>query len=474
MHPEYPQSKPSPFSEESDPELFFPGAEREAICQSMILDILAGKPLVKLIGREGAGKTMVCQVVADRLPSEYEIVVLDNPVGSFDDLMRVVCIELGMDPRGQRDGFSPAEDWLRLVEHKNEEGVKVVLIVDEAEKLFLATLERLVVLLGESPEDLAWTMVLSGRPGLEANLARLSILSVAVDIHSGYTLEELTEGETRRYLRFRLEAAGMDRDQVEVIFPEGVVAKIFATSRGNLRMINILAEETLRTAEADRSFMVLLDRVEPEEVQEDKGPGMESRILELYDLLRANRVFAGALAGLVVVVFLLGVLLTGNRGGDDETAGPAAVSQETAASAAVTGERAVSTPAGASPETGPSAIGGSGQRDGDQLLRERLAASAHWLTGIHKGKYTVQLMLLVSNQAQMNVADTLVQDDYFAIREQLFVFRKNTTPPTILVFHGLYNTLDEAREARNNMPVFLRRHHPYPLAVDDALKKLHN
>ena len=28
-----------------------------------------------------------------------------------------------------------------------------------------------------------------------------------------------------------------------------------------------------------------------------------------------------------------------------------------------------------------------------------------------------------------------------------------------------------AREARNSMPVFLRKHHPYPLAISDALKK---
>jgi septal ring-binding cell division protein DamX len=83
-------------------------------------------------------------------------------------------------------------------------------------------------------------------------------------------------------------------------------------------------------------------------------------------------------------------------------------------------------------------------------------------------------MLLVSNQAHASIAFTLTQDDFHQIREQLFLFRKKTNPPTIFMFHGLYDSMEAAREARNNMPVFLRRHHPYPLPVDDVLKKLQN
>ena len=75
---------------------------------------------------------------------------------------------------------------------------------------------------------------------------------------------------------------------------------------------------------------------------------------------------------------------------------------------------------------------------------------------------------------QATVASTLVQDDFYQIRDQLYLFRKKTNPPTVFVYHGLYESLDAAREARNNMPVFLRKQHPYPLAVNDALKKLSN
>jgi hypothetical protein len=31
--------------------------------------------------------------------------------------------------------------------------------------------------------------------------------------------------------------------------------------------------------------------------------------------------------------------------------------------------------------------------------------------------------------------------------------------------------MEQARQARNNMPLFLRKHHPYALSINDAMKK---
>jgi len=455
----------SPFAEEPDPEVFFPGARREEICQSLILDVLAGKRLIKVVGREGSGKTMLWRMMADRLPDEYEVVFLDNPTGTLDDLLRIVCIDLGQDPRGLRNDTPYGEVLHRLLARKKAERIKVVLIIDEAEKLFLATLERLVLHLGDCEDDLEWTTILVGRTALDANLDQLSVFCATIDVHAGYFLEDLTESETRQYLRFRLNAAGMSREQYEDIFTDGAVAKIFETARGNLRLTNILAEQALQASSAEKSFMVLLDRVEPEAPEPEHAFRWESKVLELYELLRYNRFLAGALAGAVLAVLLTGLLLM-DRSGGKEPAGPAAGSQETAAN----NEMAARGPVGGS----SAPVEGMDKRDGEKLFRERLAASASWLTGIHKGKYTIQLMLLVSNQAQESIAGTLAQDDFYQIRDQLFIFRKKTNPPTVFVFHGLYDSLDAAREARNNMPVFLRKHHPYPLAVNDALKKLEN
>lgn len=471
-----------PFAEEPDPEVFFPEARREEICQSLILDVLAGKRLVKLVGREGAGKTLLWRTMAERLPSEYAVIFLDNPIGTFDELVRLICLDLGMDPRSTEQDTDYLEVLHRLLARKKTEQGKVVLIVDEAEKLHLATLERFLVLVGDSPDDLEWTTILVGGPDLDAHLEQLAVFRATIDVHAGYALEELTESETRQYLRFRLNAAGMRREQFEDLFTDGAVAQIFDEARGNLRLTNILAEEMLQAACADKSFMVLLEGVEPEDQEERPSFHWENRILELYELLRYNRFISGALVGAVVAVLLTGFLLMG-RDGD-----PAPAEAQPQVAAATEGEATGGQPASSSDPvaapavpvsavtvaTQPETTAATVRRDGGGLFRERLAASASWLTGTRKGKYTIQLMMLTSNQAQTSIAQTLTGDDFYSIREQLFIFRKKSRPPTIFVFHGLYDSLDAAREARNNMPVFLRKHHPYPLAVDDAMKKLSN
>jgi len=470
----------SPFQEEPNPEILFPGAKREEICQSLLLEILAGKPLVKLIGREGAGKTLICRVVIDRLPANYEVVYIDNPVGAFDDLLRLACLDLGMNPIGNHDSTNFLQELRRLLEVQKANHKKTVLIIDEAEKLFLATLERLVRHISDYQEDLGLTIMLAGRPGLDANLEQLAGFCVNIDFHSGHTLQDLNENETRQYLRYRLNGAGLSREQHGDIFTEGAVAKIFEAAQGNMRMINILAEESLQTSCSEKSFMVLLDHVEPET---DEREELGSKVLEIYDLLRHNRLLTAGLALVVVLVLAIGFMLSGKKGPEVATTAASVKTLKVLPpspieTGALTREGAVAVPADQGKmDTGSSApapIRAGERRDGEKLFRERLGAGAGWLAGAFRGGYTIQLMVLASDQAQASITNTLIQDDYYLLKDQLYVVRKKNNPPTLFVFYGIFDSMDAAREARNTMPVLLRKHHPYPLSISEALKKLEN
>jgi MSHA biogenesis protein MshM len=110
--------------------------------------------------------------------------------------------------------------------------------------------------------------------------------------------------------------------------------------------------------------------------------------------------------------------------------------------------------------------------DGERVFRERVALSRRWLAGIHQGSFTIQLMTLTSNQAQATMTQMLARNDYYQLRDQLYLFRKKTNPPTLFVFYGQYDSFEAARQARNDMPSFLRKQQPYPLAISEALKKL--
>lgn len=518
----------SPFSEEPDTDIFFPEAGRNEIFEALCDDIQTGKPLIRIIGSEGSGKTMLCRLLLQQLPDAgFETIYLDNPIGSFDDLMHVFCLDLGMDPATipERDMLS---ELRTLLARRKEQQKKVVLIVDEAEKLFLATLERLMRAICEAGEDHVLHVLLVGRPALDANLDQLTVYCSDVDIKAGYVLEPLTEEETGRYLNFRLMAAGLPSDSRDEIFTDGAVHKIFESAKGNLRLINILAEEALQASCTDKSFLVLLDHV----VEQDKPKGKTAKLVASSDLWRNKFLLLGG--GGLAVLLLLVLLFTG--GGDKDTietvsvpdqpdtvvpvaespepvpeqveplpevvvtgAGekeqPSAPAEEPLSSfeqevpelqaaevvdikpgrmktmpepdEATRSERerpAVSTPVAAVPAD-------STNRKGEQLYQERRRASAKWLAGAYHNNYTVQLMMLASEQAAHNIRIRLVQDNFFAIKDNLYILSKKTSPPTLFVFYGTYDSMEQARQARNNMPLFLRKHHPYALSISDAMKK---
>ncbi len=499
MYLEHFRLSTSPFSEEPDPAVFFPGGGRQEVLESLLRDIESGKPLIKLIGSEGSGKTLLCRMLTERLPEGYETICLDNPVGSFEALIRVVCLDLGMEAAAERSSADILEELRLLLQLRAEQQHRVVLIIDEAEKLFLATLERVVRVICDTDEAGMLTILLAGRTGLDANLDQLSIYCSNVDINAGYRLEPLDRDETGDYLKFRLRAAGLTGEQQQDIFTPEAVDKIYRSARGNLRLTNILAEESLQHSCSDKSFLVLLDHVDAEPGPEESGPRPQRSGLSSWLPVNRKWLLAG---GAILLLLLLAVLLTGRHAPTPEQApvqeepevtdrdvhpppavpatraselssaptAPSSVPDRSPAGGSVAGQL----PPAATQVTGPAAstTEGARKRDGDRLFRERLGASAKWLAeAYHGGSYTVQLMMLTSAEATANLKKMLTRDSYYAIRDKLYILRKQTSPPTLFVFYGIYDSMDAARQARNTMPLFLRKHHPYALSIADALKK---
>ncbi|PIE60699.1 MAG: hypothetical protein CSA31_00695 [Desulfobulbus propionicus] len=580
-----------PFSEEPDVHLFYPGAKRELIFAHLLKDIEAGRPLVKIIGSEGSGKTLLCRMAVEQVPGRYEAVYIDNPIGSFDDLLRIICLDLGMHPSGTHESIVFLDELQLLLEKCRQKKRKVVVILDEAEKIFLATLERLGRAICEIEPKEVLSVVLAGRQALDVNLQQLSNYCHCLDVEENYVLEPLNIEETEDYLKFRLEAAGLSREQHDVLFSEGAVAKIHGSAQGNIRMINILAEESLRNSCQEKSFMVLLDHVDVKQVEgEWKSSPFSARfckkMLIFKEVLLENKMLAGAGVSAVLLVFVLGMLLSGEddaayrkattsaqqmalntiikepeKRADAQKPLTAGADEKDGDSLAITAEKPAPLPGQSEEQTGvedeipgqdfaaqdeemepattiveepldtlqpdTDAITGNSEpekkeqsqgadggvmvirvgpegrkrkisdssltdvrdvaskntvvqissqkivagRDGEAIFRERRRASASWLAEAYKGSYTIQLMMLSSNQAEENLMKRLVQDQYYAIRNNLYILRKKTLPPTLFVYYGIYKTMEQAREERNTMPVFLRKHHPYALSISSALQK---
>lgn len=540
MYLEYFHLNYPPFATLPDPEVFFHGAGREEIINGLAEDFINGKPLVKVTGNKGSGKTLLCKYILQQpLGRQFELVYLDNPTGSLNDLLFGVCKELGADVSMQpeRDMLAELQTILSL---KKEKGAKVLLIIDEAEQLFLAALERLMRLICESSVGHVLHVLLVGRPALNVSLEQLTAYCADVDVDSGYRLSPFTLEETREYLHYRVQEAGNQDFVGDEIFSPDSVEKIDNLASGDINRINTLAEESLQAAAVDHSSLV-----SPHHVVGAANIGKAVHISKpKYAVVwtRKNQIFAGA------VVALLAVLVFVFSGDDkhhnediveipeqeiqvtplpeEEVIIPEPVKplatvvaplpdKQEDVSEEILGPVVANIPDPVDPEQ---LTGGQGEEPiielhpdrvkvspeesrqiviihepparvavvkprvipaervdvnprGEKIYQERIRASAKWLANAYHNRYTVQMMMLASELAGPNLKRMLAQDEYATIKDYLYILTKKTSPPTLFVFYGTYDSMEQARQARNTMPLFLRKHHPYALSINDAMKK---
>jgi type II secretory pathway predicted ATPase ExeA len=509
----------SPFPEKPDLKVFFPKADRGKTLRSLLSDINAHKSLIKLIGTEGSGKTLLCKLLISQISKDFDVVYLENPLGSFDDLLRIICLDLGMDPATDNKADIIEELNNQLVLREKEKR-SIVIIIDEAEKLFLATLERLIRVLCDNEAKGILQVLLTGRPGLNTNLNQLSIYCSNVDIHAGYFLEPLTLEETGSYLNYRLKASGLLEKEKNDIFTDGAIQKIYETAKGNLRLTNILAEESLQNSCTEKSFLVLLEHVSSKPDEENgrrkqiSQPKNVSPLKIFKNVQYSTGIDFGTARNLffkykrqiggffcVLVALLLIMILSGEHkpvpvesesisdkrptkfeyieelAKDDLKKPPtvqanSSIAERNEDSQPLVGLENNGEKFDIGEDVTENTSTDSEPRDADKIYEERLRSSASWLAGTYREATTIQLMKLTSQQGEENIKKMLVMDEYFSIKDNLFILRKKTSPLTIFVFYGSFESLDAARDYRNNMPLFLRKHHPYALTITDALKKI--
>ena len=501
MYLEHFHLKEFPFREDTDPEIFFEGAGRREILYDLLADIEAGTALIRLIGEEGSGKTLLCALLEQRLADRYEIVYLSEPVGSFVELIKNIVGELGGTVAENVTRAEIVAELQKLLEHKKEKGEgPVLLLLDEAEKLFQATLESLVRLSRENKMAEGLRILLAARPELDTAVNQIVQYCADVKVDEGRTLGPLTADETADYLDYRLRMAGREgKGGSGSLFTPQAVTAIFEKARGNMRFTGRLAHEALRNAcLADKEI------VGPEHVVSDAQPGKTKKrrsvatgLAAAFDLeqLKQNKWLVGGLVTVLSALILLAYLLPGN---DEQQSAepivppaPATDTQADASQSNATVQRKVeeekdepSTQSGLTDSTLATSVvknnnqevqpgkGEDSSIDVEALYDERLRASASWLAGAYRGGYTIQLMMLASDKAEQSARELFRDPEMRAVKDNIFILRKKTSPPTVFFFYGSYESLDKARNARNHLPLFLRKHHPYAISISNALRKM--
>jgi type II secretory pathway predicted ATPase ExeA len=107
----------------------------------------------------------------------------------------------------------------------------------------------------------------------------------------------------------------------------------------------------------------------------------------------------------------------------------------------------------------------------ERVYNRRSAAGSTWLLGNKDDRYTIQLMVVTSNNAEEQVKDLLAQEEYRGQADKFYILKKVSNPGVQYIYYGEYPTMTDARNARNTMPNFLRGHKPYAMSVKGAVRK---
>jgi general secretion pathway protein A len=243
-----------PFSNTPDSRFVYLGARHEEALAHLLSGVQEHGGIVQLTGEIGTGKTTMCRLLLSRLPDGVDVALILNPLLTLKALLASICDELGV----KYETHPPSQRVLvdALYRHllaANAAGRRTVLIVDEAQSLGVAALERLRLLTNlETERDKLLQVILIGQPDLIELLGRTELLQLSQRITARYHLRPLDAGETHAYVRHRLELAGGSPDVFEV----GALRAVHRLSGGVPRLINTICDRALLGAYAQRRDVV--------------------------------------------------------------------------------------------------------------------------------------------------------------------------------------------------------------------------
>ena len=234
-----------PFAITPDPRFVFLGERHRDALAHLLYGIGQGGSggFVQLTGEVGTGKTTLCRLVLGQLPEDVRIALVLNPKQTPLELLESVCAELQVPQATRRRSLKTQVDALNeYLLQAYADGLRVVLMIDEAQELSRELLEQVRLLTNlETDTQKLLQIVLIGQPELRETLARPGLRQLAQRITARYHLTPLQPGETAAYLRHRLSVAGASAFP----FEDRAVARLHALSGGVPRLLNVLGDRAL-------------------------------------------------------------------------------------------------------------------------------------------------------------------------------------------------------------------------------------
>jgi len=420
-----------PFKITPNTEFFFPGGNRGPILDALVYAITRGEGIVKVTGEVGSGKTMLCRMLEDSMPDTVETIYLANPSVEPGEILHAIAFELHLELPQDATRLQVAQALQGYLLKRHEEGKQVVIFVEEAQAMPLATLEEIRLLSNlETQHHKLLQIVLFGQPELDELLSDPAIRQLRERVVHSFHLDPLGATDIRAYLNFRLRQAGYKGPDV---FGPAAVREIARASLGLTRRINIIADKALLVAYTERTHNVSAKHV--------LAAAKDSDFID-FAVLDRRRAWLAA-AGLVAVGVALGFVAA-------RWSGPGVSGLPVAPAAAVSAPPVLpASPANVAPA--PSA----------SLSDARLAATEKWLESAPPGTVSIHIQLMGAADPQRldnyleELGKTVEVDDVFVYRT------KAGGKPAWSVLYGSFPDRAAANRALSQLPAKIRAQRPY-------------
>ena len=463
--------KEPPFKITPNTEVFFTGGNRGAVLDALMYAINSGEGIVKVVGEVGSGKTMLCRMLQTILPDKIESIFLANPSVAPEDVLHAIAFELQLKLPKNADRLKVMQVLQTHLLARHAAGKQVVIFVEEAQGMPLATLEEIRLLSNlETKHDKLLQIVLFGQPELDENLNQSNIRQLRERITHSFNLAPLQVKEIGEYLMFRLRSAGYFGPPM---FTASAIKKLANAADGLVRRVNILADKALLAAFADNVYQVT-----PKHVQaaiNDSEFGMEA------SKKQAKSIQILMWAGLLILGLALGYAASmwAQKPKSIVTQAPQSAIQtaiviepknnvqtSTNASNIKTDALQANTSAASSPTNSTSANNAVLNQD---ILNSRLAATSSWLAAQNPNTVTIQLMGASSDAQLKNDLQLLSQQVEL---DNIFVYRtKVNNLPFFSVLYGSFANRIEAIQALKKLPIELQKNRPQLRTVAGVLQE---
>ncbi|WP_256645419.1 ExeA family protein [Thermomonas paludicola] len=234
-----------PFSITPDPRfVHLSERHRDALAHLLFgIDKGGSGGFVQLTGEVGTGKTTLSRLLLEQLPEHARIALVLNPRQNAIELLETICEELRLDIDGKRGSSKALIDTLNaFLLDAYAHGLRVVVLIDEAQNLPAETLEQVRLLTNlETDTQKLLQVLLLGQPELRTLLARPELRQLAQRITARFHLQPLDAREADAYLRHRWRVAGGTRFP----FDAKAVQRLHQRAGGVPRLLNVIAERAL-------------------------------------------------------------------------------------------------------------------------------------------------------------------------------------------------------------------------------------